>query len=681
MSQEWREQQAWLKLHPVVAPAVPTPTKPGIDVTAISTPAPSVITPPTPASESMELYRQSLKVPIGTRSHVYIGPLDISYDERGYLQWLASVRGGVESVLTPLEGLVEGEQPFEVMPGETSFTWRDVAKSDIAEDKKFWAQVAGGTVEAAGTYALMRGVGVVAGIPVGLVGSTVARIPYVGTKAWEAGTALATWGASPEGKFVLGAMLVIPEGFRLASIEKKYDWQTAVAQGAIDVGGIFGFGQGLSYGLNLGASIPEHIIRKVKGGITLKASEVTQESVLAGKERFTTFKGEGDELGEYPTVQLRETARSFKIVSERYTPPIIEMPEGLITGYSATDFGEIATSLSKGGVPEGGLMWYAPAVSKPFLRIGSSAYSIQPGLPNIFGRPTIVQAGFTDVLKTNLGKSSEALVKLAEKYVGTGIALMPVEQALEAQAVIGGGTILKQFGGNVWVDFGWGILVPLRQVLPGITAASLGIAGETFTVKGLLNALNNPTPTTYVNVVALSLALGSPVTGAPSSVSLSPTAAAGYVDMVETGELFGSQLKSSMSVLDDVTASKVMDYADSSYREDIYDSMTSSQRSYYDSGKPSEPYEPEPYEPYEPEPPEPVPPEPGVGRGRRKLEAKRRKVEDTTEKTLKYLVKFEYHKGADRVTVEAKGFESALDKALASTTRRETAERTTIRRV
>jgi hypothetical protein len=496
----------------------------------------------------------------------------IPYSPKGAFEIKAILAGSLENIVSPILNLIPDRQPFEVLPTEMNISWKNLEGRGLSADKLFVGQATGATAELLGTYLGSLGVGYVAGAGLGLAGSAITRIPKVGDYAFKAGAAISKIGSGSGivgalGKTALIAPIAVFEGAKLYEMNAKGEpiWKIT-AQGAIDLTGMVGFGQGLTKGIQVGQSIPNQLSRLINGGVTVKSSEVIPEYVLSGEKGFPQF---GEE--PYPP-----TPEGYRQMALRYTPEELRIA-GKVPSFHATDV-DIVGALADEGAAAGrhgtGMFW-APATSPNFLRVSSEA-SLSPGLPNIFGQPTLLQGSFDDVITTGLSKSSGKLVGLGEKYLGTGTLMMPVEQLGEAQAIIPAGTKFVSTGGRFWLDFGDGVLIEIKQVLPEITASAAGLSGAVVDVAKPSYSLTYSKTTPYLPTVASMAATGFSLTGKVGSVSLTPAQTQSLVKIIKTGELSSGQLSSALRVLSPSSLGEVMKVAPSSTRNDIIRSMVSS---------------------------------------------------------------------------------------------------------
>jgi len=501
--------------------------------------------------------------------------LGIPYSPKYVFETQAILAGSLENVISPILNLIPGRQPYEVLPTEMNVSWKNLEGRGMSPERLFSGQVAGVSAELLGTYLGTLGVGAVAGVGLGAAGGIITRIPKVGDVAFKAGALLSKIGAGKGviatiGKAALVAPIAVFEGAKLYSLSSSGEplWKVT-AQGAIDLTGMVGFGQGVTKGIRVGQSIPNYLSRLYSGGVTVKAAQVTPEYVLSGEKSFPQFAEE-----PYPP-----TPAGYKQMALSYTPEELRVA-GKIPSYHATE-ADIAASLGEEGAAAGrhgtGMFW-SPATSPNFLRLQGET-SLAPGLPNIFGRPTLLAGSFDDIVATGLSKTSPDFIRLGEKYINTGTLLMPVEQLGEAQSIIPAGTKFVSFGGKNWLDFGGGVLVEIKRVLPMVTATASGIEGAVIDVTRPSYSLSYRSGTPYLPTVASMAATGFTMTGKISSVSITLSQAKSLVSVIKTNSLNNSQISSALSVLTPQSLASVLKISSPSIRNTIVSSIGSSGQS------------------------------------------------------------------------------------------------------
>jgi hypothetical protein len=117
-------------------------------------------------------------------------------------------------------------------------------------------------------------------------------------------------------------------------------------------------------------------------------------------------------------------------------------------------------------------MFYSPALSKHFLRMGSESYTLMPGLPNLFSEPMVISGHFAGVVEGYATKSSAQLANTLKGLEGTGLLVRPYGGWGEAEALLSPGTKMLRMPGRFWADIGGGI-VRINRYVPEATALAM----------------------------------------------------------------------------------------------------------------------------------------------------------------------------------------------------------------
>ena len=449
--------------------------------------------PDAPMSLSAKLWAEAMATPESATGRL-LGVLP--YRKRGTKVIGGVITGAAERAATPLLGLIPGEQPLELMPGEDSLSLYDIAAAEeLTEAEKRVALATGVAVEAAASYALFRGANWVGGAAIGTGGALVGRTPWLGP-------VLASKGVSDVMTAVgvgLTFHVAVTEGERVIDIVKadKAVGYELLMEASRVAGSITGFTRGLSFG----KTVPARVERALFGGTT-----VPETAIVPG---YVTEEGGFPRFSEEP---FKPTAKGYREMAEAYAPPELRVTETGVPSWHATPSrikGETAEGFVSmvGERPGEAGMFYAPGASKHFLRL-DGGYSLSPGLPNIFTEPQLVYGEFPGVEATGLGKSSSELAKLLQESAGTGKLLMPGEQMSEAQAILGPGTEMTRVAeGRFWADIG-GKPVKLQRflpkgVFPEVPTAETMIAEQLFARHAeTVSSLIRGTPTTYIPIIS-----------------------------------------------------------------------------------------------------------------------------------------------------------------------------------
>jgi len=410
---------------------------------------------------SMELWEESVKI---AEDDIGRAAGFIPYSKKGIHQIGAVLAGSLESGLTPILGLIPGEQPFELTEGEVGFSWRDVGGTDqLNEAEKRVAQITGIAAEAGVDVIAMEAAYWAGSTVIGASGAAVSRIPTLGPMLEKGGMWLSNKLNTPIGKTVLAAPIVYVEGKKVIELKEqgRVPWEIAAEMG-IDAAKLYGAAMGISRGLSYGKQLPAKVERLIRGGTTIPEAAFVPEY-----EGFPKFSEE-----PYPP-----TAKGYEEMAKAYTPKELRIADEAIPSYHATG-GSLEGETPKGFITQAGKrpgeggMFFAPAGSKHFLRL-ESGYSLEPGLPNIFSEPKWIYGEFPGVVETGLGKSSPELAKILEESAGSGKLFMPAEQMSEAQAILGPGTEMATVKeGRFWADMG-GKTVKIERVIPKTLAEAL----------------------------------------------------------------------------------------------------------------------------------------------------------------------------------------------------------------
>jgi len=451
---------------------------------------------------SMELWEESVKI---AEDDIGRAAGFIPYSKKGVHQIGAVIVGSVEQALTPILGLLPGEQPFELTEGEVGFSWRDVGGMDqLNEAEKTVARRAGIFAEAGVDIISMEAAYWAGTTVIGASGAAVSRIPTLGPMLEKGGVWLSNKLNTPIGKAVLAAPIVYVEGKKVIELKEqgRVPWEIAAEMG-IDAAKLYGAAMGISRGLSYGKQLPAKVERLLRGGTTIPEAAFVPEY-----EGFPRFSEE-----PYPP-----TAKGYKEMAEAYTPEELRIADEAIPSYHATP-GSLEGKTPEGFITQAGKrpgeggMFFAPAGSKHFLRL-ESGYSLEPGLPNIFSEPKWIYGEFPGVVETGLGKSSPELAKILEESAGSGKLFMPAEQLGEAQAILGPTEMATVKEGRFWADMG-GKTVKIERVIPKTLAEALKL--KTVKIESLESLLSKqaasesylygPQKTTYLPILSSSTLL------------------------------------------------------------------------------------------------------------------------------------------------------------------------------
>jgi hypothetical protein len=649
-----------------------------------------------PTSLSGKLWKESEN--ISEKDVAYI--LGLPYSPKGLKEIEAILAGSGEDIVSPL---------FDVGTGAVNF--KTLETLQLSPDKKFVGELTGIAAETVANYFALYGVSAVAGAALGAAGSAVSKIPKVGELAYKAGQivsttsvmkALNTFRTVVEGSDLIAANAEsVPAAFtkvaaaldkiplaaavvtgtfaaaeynKLLKISQTNSVVTALGQEAIDIGGLFGMAQGFGYGFAKGKSAMTYLNKIIKNGPALSAEEITELTVLTGKAKYPGFTEAG----------LTPSEENFRGLSVNYTPPEYEIP-GKVSLYTATPDGSLLKSLEKVGVVGGEepLLWGAPSVSKAFMGVGNERLAT-PGIPNFFSNPNILQLNLDDVLATDISKMDRA--GLNEIYsdiakTGRSVGIMPLEQGLESQAVVGAGQIFSKVGETVYVKMN-GNWFPMNRVIPVMTANTMGIADDA--VIKLSEDYANEQFLPVVNAMVSSQATISAPIG---SVTLSSSDISKISEIISEGSLSNLQISSVVSALSKTSAIELIsdlpsDYSNVAiselYSGDITSSISKDSISDISdvtssgvgeisepiSGEPigSEPSGASPASPSEPSPfePEPIPVEEPLPLNE-KLSAKETEKFSTFEKEKHFKTTFVYsNKKYEWFVVKSKSFPGAI---------------------
>jgi hypothetical protein len=355
-----------------------------------------------------------------------------------------------------------------------------LSEGELSERDIKIAELTGFTTEAAATLGVGYGVGYVAGASLGLAGSTISKIPRIGPYFTSAGAKIVNVLNTPLGKAALTAPIVITQGVKTYGlIQSGRSRAEVVGETVIDASRLLGTGIGLSRGISFGRQLPVKVEQKIRGGEVFQESEIVPEYVTSGEKRFPGFRKE----------PFEPTPQGYRAMSQKYTPSQLRITEEGISSYHTTDApikGDFVSQIGKRtgtlryseelgkfvGKGEYG-MFYAPASSTNFLRLGKQGYSLSPGVQNIFGESKIIYTEFPQVQATGLSKSSPQLASILSESGGSGVVFMPSEQLSEAQVILGPGTqMVSVKDGRFFADIG-GKTVRIERYLPSAFSDSL----------------------------------------------------------------------------------------------------------------------------------------------------------------------------------------------------------------
>jgi len=452
---------------------------------------------------SMELWEESVKI---AEDDIGRAAGFIPYHKKGVPQFKAQLVGSLEQALTPLLGLIPGEQPFELTEGEVGVSWRNIdePRFGFSEAEATRAKLGGIAAEAAADIVLMAAAYGAGSVVIGASGAAVSGIPTLGPMLEKGGVWLANKLNTPIGKAVLVAPIVAIEGVKVIELKEQGETNPDIAaEIVLDAAKLYGAAMGISWGLSYGKQLPAKVERLLRGGTTIPEEAFIPKYVLEG-ENFPKFSEE-----PYPP-----TAKGYEEMAKAYTPKELRIADEAIPSYHATP-GSLEGKTPEGFItqigerPGEGGMFFAPAGSKHFLRI-EPGYSLEPGMPNIFSEPKWIYGEFPGVVETGLGKSSPELAKILEESAGSGKLFMPAEQMSEAQAILGPGTEMATVKeGRFWADMG-GKTVKIERVIPKTLAEALKLKTVKIeSIESLLSKqaasesyLYGPQKTTYLPILS-----------------------------------------------------------------------------------------------------------------------------------------------------------------------------------
>jgi len=444
------------------------------NISAKATPEPKLAINPL----SLQLYQYAQTLPSEET-----GPFGFKYNPKGLYTIGSIFTGSIENVVSPILNIIPGKQLFEVEPGMTSISWRNLP-SELTETEKKMGLISGLATEMAFEYGLAFGVGEIAGAAIGAGGSILARAPVVGEKLTKVGGVVSEFVSKPLiGAITLGAPIVALEGIKTVEMAQRGEpLQNIIGSLGVDVSGLLGFSKGFSSGFPTGQSIVNRIERAVVGGETIPGEKIVPEYVRSGEENFPKFSSE-----PHPP-----TPTGYKAMAESYTPAELKIGEG-VPSYHTTP-ASMPAEIMVGESRHGPGMFFAPATSEHFLRMSGESESLLPGIPNIFGRPTIIYGEFEDVVASGAGKASPKIQEILSRFSGKGVLVMPVEQLEEAQAILPGGEKLVEVSGRFWANLSSGV-VPIRRFLPVVSGEGevIGISVGELASSGYSIPVSRPT--------------------------------------------------------------------------------------------------------------------------------------------------------------------------------------------
>ena len=447
-----------------------------------------------PKAGSARLYEEAMRFS-ETDVEMLGGVLPVS--SRGVRQIGAILEGSVEAATTRITGLIPGQQPFEVMPGEETVSWRRLPYEGLEDPTaRRVAEISGGAAELGLLYAAHSAATQVVSAGLGTLGVSIGKLPFIGQRI--ASTAGAVAKAVNERRWLssllIGGPVVVGEGLKVKQLaeERTPLWKIG-GELLMDVAAIAGTAHGFSRGLSFGKTIPGRLERLFRGGVTVPEASFVPEYVLEGTRRFPAFSEE-----PYPV-----TADGYKAMAESYFPKgspfrITETGVPSIHGTTAPIMGDFTVMAG-----DDYAMYFAPGGSKHFLRLGGQSYSWWPGVPDIFGEPRWIYGEFTDVIATGFSKNVKAgseAAALLDSLRGTGKLVMPgTGQLGEAQAWLSVGTEMVKASGTVWTKMGAGPVRALR-FLPKTLAAAAGVDALPLTRGDLLamSSAGRPSPSLYL---------------------------------------------------------------------------------------------------------------------------------------------------------------------------------------
>ena len=447
-----------------------------------------------PKAGSARLYEEAMRF-AETDVEMLGGVLPVS--SRGVRQIGAVLEGSVEMATTGITGMIPGQQPFEVMPGEETVSWQRLPYEGLEDPTKRNVAWAAGAASFIGlNYAAFLGASAAVGPVVGATGVTVGRLPFIGQRIASTAGVVAT--AINQRRWLSTALFGIPilagEGLKVKQlVEKGEPLRNIMVSVLGDAAAVLGTGYGFSRGLSFGKTLPGRLERAIRGGITIPES-----AFVPGYEGLPRFAEE-----PFPP-----TASGYKDMASFYTPGELRIGAGVPSYHATTakitgDF-DVLPGVRPG---EYGMFW-GPAGSDHFLRLGGG-YTWRPGVPDLFSEPRWLYGEFADVAATGLGKASPAMQRLLERAAGTGELFMPVEQMGEAQALLSPGTKMVEAPGSFWAGMAEGP-VRIGRYLPETLAALLGISGPAVPLSSLSSSYGAPMSTAYLPVNLLSSGQSTP---------------------------------------------------------------------------------------------------------------------------------------------------------------------------
>ena len=524
--------------------------------------------------------------------------LGLKYSPKGVYQIASILTGSIENAISPILNFIPGKQMYEVLAGNEGISWKNAEKLGLSPDDLAVAKLAGVTAEILSQYMVAAGVSAVGGAALGFAGSRISSLPVIGglaekTGAFVSNTSLSSLSSSvtellkgygvdtaklignislPTAKFgvagietverikalittlsniplstmIVGGVLVDSEYNKLMSLSQQKGADTAILQGLIDVGGFAGAAKGFGYGFSKGQSLStqldmqkmvnktNEIIRKIDAG------EITEANVLIKNAKFPGFTEQG----------LEPNVENFKALSVNYHPSELSLA-GKTGVFSATQSGSTLKSLITKGV-EGGelpLLWGAPSLSPAFLgELGGTSY--MPGVPNPFTKKNILNIYLDDIVAPTIPISKMERGLLSDEYwnvygkTGKFSGIMPSEQGLEQQIIIGAGQKFEKVGQTIYVKLN-GNWMPLNSVKPIVSAETLGVADDA--VINLGGGYNNSVfyMPSLTSMVSSNINISAPI----GSVKISNKDASTVANMISDGSLSKIQAISAISVL------------------------------------------------------------------------------------------------------------------------------------
>jgi hypothetical protein len=350
------------------------------------------------------------------------------------------------------------------------------------------------------------------------------------------------------------------------------DWlgQFAVDSSAF-LGGIKGFQVGFSY-----SDTPFNYIQmKLTKGQPLSAYEVAEANVIEGRAKYPGFEEQ----------RMKATPENFKMLSVNYTPPELEQ-EGKVIVYSGTQDPQLVASLAKVGVTGGDapLLWASHSWSTAFSGIGQAEEVALPSaFVNPFAKASVISIGIDDVTnedfiskmdRKDLGKLYQDILDRSGQYVG----VMPSEQGMESQIIIGPGQKFIKVGDQLWVNIN-GRIVPLQMMQP------IGNAG-TVTEDAISKIVNLDSGsssikanTMYIPTLNAVLSTDYSISATTGSIKLSTSQINDLSTIISSGKLSATQLDSAINALSAPTIEKLVDISSPEQVSKIYNSVPESVKS------------------------------------------------------------------------------------------------------